>query len=134
MTSTTRCSPLWLLLFAVAMAHLEATVVVYLRELFYPDGFDFPLVIIEGRIAWFEIGREVSTIVMLVAVGKLAAPRDPWRQFAGFLIAFGVWDEADCLVVTDPTSGRSRRVSWESGQTELVVDLGASLRRTGTRR
>lgn len=92
MTAITRKRLLWLVIFAVAMAELEATVVVYLRELFYPNGFTFPLVIIQGRIAAIEIGREVATIVMLVAVGKITAPRDAWRQFAGFMLAFGVWD------------------------------------------
>lgn len=83
---------LWLTIFVVAMAQLEATVVVYLRELFYPEGFEFPLKIIRGRIAWIEVGREISTVVMLVAIAKLAAPRDAWRQFAAFLWSFGLWD------------------------------------------
>ncbi|MCK7540484.1 MAG: hypothetical protein MZV63_61130 [Marinilabiliales bacterium] len=32
----------WLAVFAVAMGFLEGIVVVYLRELYYPEGFDFP--------------------------------------------------------------------------------------------
>lgn len=92
MHADTRRRLLWLTLFTVAMAQLEATVVVYLRELFYPEGFAFPLVILRDRIAAIEIGREVSTVVMLVAIAKLAAPRDAWRQFAAFLWAFGLWD------------------------------------------
>lgn len=82
----------WLSIFAVAMAQLEATVVVYLRELYYPRGFEFPLVIIGGRIAAIEVGREVATVVMLVAVARLYAAKDAWRQYAAFLWAFGVWD------------------------------------------
>ena len=31
----------WLTLYAVAMGFLEAVVVVYLRELYYPEGFAF---------------------------------------------------------------------------------------------
>ena len=92
MLAATRRRLLWLTIFVTAMAQLEATVVVYLRELFYPEGFEFPLEIIRGRIAWVEVGREVATVVMLVAVAKLAAPRDAWRQFAAFLWAFGLWD------------------------------------------
>lgn len=92
MDTTTRRRLLWLTIFVIAMAQLEATVVVYLRELFYPEGFDFPLKIIRGRIAWIEVGREVSTVVMLVAIAKIAAPRDAWRQFAAFLWSFGLWD------------------------------------------
>lgn len=83
---------IWLSLFIVAMAQLEATVVVYLRELYYPDGFHFPLVIISGRIAWIEIGREAATVVMLVGIAKLFSRGDSWRQFAAFLWGFGLWD------------------------------------------
>lgn len=92
MHSDTRRRLFWLTLFTVAMAQLEATVVVYLRELFYPEGFHFPLVIIRGKIAAIEIGREAATVLMIVAVAKLASPRDPWRQFAAFLYVFGLWD------------------------------------------
>ena len=88
----TRHRLFWLSLFTVAMAQLEATVVVYLRELYYPDGFRFPLVILSNRIAAIEIGREAATIVMLLGVAKLYAPKDAWRQFAAFLWAFGLWD------------------------------------------
>ena len=31
-------------IFAIAMAFLEAVVVIYLRKIYYPNGFDFPLV------------------------------------------------------------------------------------------
>ncbi len=34
----------WLTVFAIAMAYLESAVVVYLRALYYPQGFDFPIV------------------------------------------------------------------------------------------
>lgn len=82
---------LWLSIFAVAMAQLEASVVVYLREIFYPEGFAFPLKVISGRIAWAEIGRESATIFMILALARLTA-RDPWRRFAAFLFVFGIWD------------------------------------------
>jgi hypothetical protein len=82
---------LWLAVFAVAMAQLEAAVVVYLRQIFYPEGFSFPLKVITGRIAWTEIGREAATLTMILALARLSA-RDPWRRFAAFLFVFGVWD------------------------------------------
>ena len=88
----TRRRLFWLSLFTIAMAQLEATVVVYLRELYYPDGFRFPLVILNNRIAAIEIGREAATIVMLLGVAKLYAPKDAWQQFAAFLWSFGLWD------------------------------------------
>ena len=34
----------WMTVFFAAMAFLESAVVVYLRALYYPEGFDFPLV------------------------------------------------------------------------------------------
>ncbi len=46
------------------MAYLESAVVVYLRELYYPDGFSFPLREIPMTILITEIGREAATIVM----------------------------------------------------------------------
>jgi hypothetical protein len=92
MRADTRRRLFWLSLFSIAMAQLEATVVVYLRKIYYPDGFDFPLVIIRDRIAAIEIGREVATIVMLFTLAKLYSVRDRWRQYAAFLWAFGLWD------------------------------------------
>lgn len=92
MSDSTGKKLLWLSLFAFAMAQLEATVVVYLRALYYPDGFEFPLIIVRDRIAWIEIGREVATVLMLVGVAKLYSIGDAWRQYAAFLWAFGLWD------------------------------------------
>jgi hypothetical protein len=83
----------WLSAFAIAMGLLEAVVVVYLRELLYPQGFAFPLVPIPARIAVAEIVREAMTIVMLVAVAALAG-RDAIDRFFVFAFLFGVWDLA----------------------------------------
>ena len=81
----------WLFIFAVAMAQLEASVVVYLRALYYPEGFAFPIKVIPGHIAWVEIARESATLVMILSVAWLTT-RDPWRRFAAFLFIFAVWD------------------------------------------
>jgi hypothetical protein len=81
----------WLALFATAMGLLEAAVVVYLRELYYPDGFRFPLALLPARIAAVEILREVTTLVMLVAVAMLSG-RDRVDRFFVFAFVFGVWD------------------------------------------
>jgi hypothetical protein len=78
-------------IFAIAMGFLEAAVVVYLRLHFYPGGFAFPLAVIPENILIVELLREGATIVMLAAVGWLAA-RSPLSRFAYFAIAFGVWD------------------------------------------
>ena len=82
---------LWLTLYAVAMAYLESAVVVYLRAIYYPTGFSFPIVIIPESMAGIEIGREAATLVMLAGVSILAG-RDRWERFLCFAFAFGVWD------------------------------------------
>ncbi len=80
--------------YAIAMGLLEAAVVVYLRYLYYPAGFDFPLRgFIDPAVLGVEWAREFATIVMLVAVGMLAGRGKSWfTKFAYFIFAFGVWD------------------------------------------
>ncbi len=101
--------------FAVAMAFLEAAVVVYLRAVFHITGelvastpgpkdiwFSVPYftllksaalvsVLPQPQIAYLEVARETATIVMLLCVGWLAG-RDFKSRAAFFLCAFGVWD------------------------------------------
>ena len=82
----------WLVvLYAVAMGILEAAVVVYLRRIYYPDGFGFPLVPMEPGILRIEVLREATTLVMLACVAGLAA-ESAWPRLMAFLVAFGVWD------------------------------------------
>lgn len=81
----------WLVLYAVAMGFFEAAVVVYLRELYYPDGFRFPLVLLPDRIAWTELGRELTTLIMLLAIAMIAG-RDRLDRLFIFGFLFGVWD------------------------------------------
>ena len=78
-------------LFAITMGFLEAIVVVYLREIFYPEGFHFPLATIPPELFNIELVREVTTIIMLVCIGLLAG-KSNYEKFAWFLFAFGVWD------------------------------------------
>ena len=89
--STNRQTTLVVCLFSMAMGILESATVVYLRALYYPDGFTVALKIIDQRILLTEIVREAATIVMLVAIGLLAGKS--WKdRFAYFLISFAVWD------------------------------------------
>ncbi|MCL6494575.1 MAG: hypothetical protein K6T54_07320, partial [Ignavibacterium sp.] len=74
-----------------AMAYLESAVVVYLRELYYPDGFTFPLKLIPEKILVIELGRELATIIMLLTVAMIAGKVFAERV-AYFLFSFGVWD------------------------------------------
>ena len=80
-----------LLLYAVAMGYLEAAVVVYLRAIYYPEGFSFPLKPMDAGILAVEIGREAATVVMIFAIAWAAA-RSGWQTLTGFALVFGVWD------------------------------------------
>jgi hypothetical protein len=82
---------IWLTLFSVSMAFLESSVVVYLRELIYPEGFFFPLAKIEGHLAVTEIIRELSTLIMLAAAAVISG-RTLSRSLAWFVYSFAVWD------------------------------------------
>ena len=85
---------LWLVvvLFAVAMAWVEAASVYYIRIVvdrivpYQPN----PLPV-DGVLGAVELVREASTLVMLLAVGILAG--GTWQQRLGYTaIAFGAWD------------------------------------------
>jgi hypothetical protein len=77
--------------FAIAMAYLESAVVVYLREILYPEGFDFPLTQMPVKLAVTELLREAATLVMLVTLGMIAARRFS-TGFAWFIYSFAIWD------------------------------------------
>lgn len=81
----------WVTVFAAAFALVEGAVVVYLRGLYYPDGFSLPLRVIGESHLIVELAREGATIVMLAAVGAVAG-NSRWRKVSYFMIAFGVWD------------------------------------------
>ncbi len=78
-------------LFAIAMGMLESAVVIYLRDILYPQGFEFPLNPVRPDLVWTEILRELATLVMLLGVGMLTG-RTAAEKFAWFLYAFAVWD------------------------------------------
>jgi len=82
---------LWLTIFAIAMAFIESAVVVYLRAIFYPDGFKFPLKAITDHKIVIEVFREAATLFMLLSVTFLAGKKR-WERFAYFMFLFGVWD------------------------------------------
>lgn len=78
---------LWVSVFAVAMALLEAVTVVYLRGLIQVTPDHVAL----GPYVCMEAWREVATLAMLVAVGCLAG-RGRVERWAYGLFAFGLWD------------------------------------------
>ncbi len=81
----------WVIAFSIAMGLLESAVVVYLRELYYPAGFKFPLQTIPPHIARVEVLRELATVIMLVGVGVLAG-NSRLERFAFFVLSFAIWD------------------------------------------
>ena len=84
---------LWLAAYAIAMALVEAAVVVHLRHVYYPDNplALFPLRLLGAGDLALELAREIATVVMLLAVALLAA-RGFMRRFAAFVYVFGLWD------------------------------------------
>ena len=79
-------------IFSIAMAFLETAVVVYLRKLFYPAGFNFPLKgFLDPSILSIEWVREFATIIILLAIGILAGNK-LYKKFGYFIYAFAIWD------------------------------------------
>ena len=81
----------WLTVFSIAMGYMETAVVVYLREMYYPGGFGFPLKPIGYNIAITEIIREAATIIMLAGAGVMTG-RTLTEKFGNFVYSFAVWD------------------------------------------
>jgi hypothetical protein len=78
----------WISLYAIAMALLEAVVVVYIRHgLLWTNPAKFARVSYIGMESW----REAATMMMLIAVGWLAG-RQKLDRWAYGLYAFGLWD------------------------------------------
>jgi hypothetical protein len=83
-------------IFSIAFAYIESAVVVYLRAIFHPDGFTFPLTVFEldaatRYLALTEIGREAATIALILSACWLFG-RNRQQRFAYFMIIFAVWD------------------------------------------
>jgi len=83
-------------IFSIAFAYIESAVVVYLREIFHPEGFTFPLTNFGTTPLWrrlllTEIGREAATIVLMLT-GAWLFGKNLQQRFAFFLTIFAVWD------------------------------------------
>jgi len=73
------------------MGLLESAVVIYMREILYPEGFGFPLSPVQPDMMLTELLREGATIIMLLGIGFLAG-RNASERFAWFLYSFAIWD------------------------------------------
>jgi hypothetical protein len=82
------------IVYAVAMAYLEAAVVIYLRQaLGMPTGSIFPvdLAPLGNPSGFIEVGREAATLLMIGAVAWIAG-RSPLERLAWAGVVFGIWD------------------------------------------
>ena len=84
------------LVFSIAFAYIEAAVVVYLRTIFHPASFTFPLTEfgispLWKRLLLTETGREAATLVLIFTAACLFGKNNRQR-FAFFLTIFAVWD------------------------------------------
>ena len=82
--------------FSVAFGYIEAAVVVYLRALFHPNGFTFPMEVFDAapeakRLMLTEVGREAATLV-LILTGAWLFGNLRQERIAYFLIIFAIWD------------------------------------------
>lgn len=86
---------------ALAFGWIEASVVVYLREIYvgelarqgtsYLAGLQVPLVTLPSHLVAVEMVREACTIVLLASVAWMAGRR-PADRIGAFLLSFGIWD------------------------------------------
>ncbi len=84
------------IVFSMAFAYIESAVVVYLRALFHPNGFTFPMEVFDAtpegkRLVLTEVGREAATLVLILTAAWLFGNLRQER-IAYFLIIFAVWD------------------------------------------
>jgi hypothetical protein len=82
--------------FSMAFAYIESAVVVYLRALFHPHGFTFPMAAFAvtpeaKRLLLTEVGREAATIVLIGTAAWLFG-NVLQERIAYFLIIFAIWD------------------------------------------
>jgi hypothetical protein len=73
------------------MAYLESAVVVYLRAMYGIEDLIRDINFETDIYTFIEIGREASTIVMLVIIGLIAGS-SLQKKIGYFFLAFGIWD------------------------------------------
>jgi hypothetical protein len=82
---------LYVAIYAIGMAYLEAAIVVYLRRFYGITDLMTSAPPFDPQISLIEVGRELATLIMLLAVGLLSGKR--LQSKIGFAIyAFGLWD------------------------------------------
>jgi hypothetical protein len=84
------------IVFSIAFAYIESAVVVYLRAIFHPNGFTFPMAAFDittqnKRLLLTEVGREGATLVLMSTAAWLFG-RGRQQRVAWFLVIFAIWD------------------------------------------
>ena len=82
---------LWVGLFAIAMAYVESAVVVYIRRIYGISDLIIDIPPFDPVLAPIEVGRELATLIMLLAVGW-AVGKSLQSRISYTFIIFGVWD------------------------------------------
>jgi hypothetical protein len=82
------------MVFAIAMAWVEAASVFYIRALVDRiEPYQADPLPMNGALGYVELWREGATLMMIAALGLLAG--ETWRRRAGYAaLAFGAWDIA----------------------------------------
>jgi hypothetical protein len=82
----------WLAIFALAFGYIEGAVAHYLRIHLYPAGFDDAIsLVVDVHTLEVEVGREICTILLMIAVAALTL--GPLvRRLASFVYVFAIWD------------------------------------------
>jgi hypothetical protein len=85
-----------IIIFSLALGYIDASVVVYLRAIFFPNGFVFPLFDFGVGPLWqkllpIEAGREIAMFIVIFTAACLSS-RQPQQRFAYFLLIFASWD------------------------------------------
>jgi len=81
----------WLTCWGIAFGFIEASIVFYLRKLYYPSGFSFPLALMDVDVARVELLREMTTLIFMWAVAGISY-RSFQCRLAVFMFLFGIWD------------------------------------------
>ncbi len=112
MSNSTAKLLVWLTLFGIAFGIIEGSVVVYLRQLYYPQGFQMGLKVMDQQILVTELIREMATLLLLLAVAMLSATGG-LRRLAVFAFCFGVWDIVYYLMLKVILGWPASLLTWD---------------------
>ena len=99
--------------YAIAMALLEAAVVTYLRTLIGRiDPYQASPLPVPEHLMKIELAREAATLAMLGAVAWLAG-RERRTRLGYFLLAFGAWDIFYYLFLVPMTGWPRSPLDWD---------------------